>query len=108
MCLNAVHSLLIDEGALPLLEYLVMGLSPQLKEVPSGIQHLRNLKVLKIVDLPKELEESLDPEQGSHYWIVEHVPDICLYHKVRRGFYGYDTQILRSKHSMPSRVQTTN
>ncbi|XP_075644273.1 disease resistance protein RPM1-like [Castanea sativa] len=107
-CLYSVHSLLIDEGALPLLEDLVMGLSPLLKEVPSGIQHLRNLKVLGIVDLPKELEESLDPEQGSHYWIVEHVPVIYLHHKVRTGYYGYDTHILGSKHLMLSRVQTTN
>ena len=107
-CLNAVNSLLIDEGALPLLEDLLIGLSPLLKEVPSGIQHLRNLKVLRIRDLPKELEESLDPEQGSHYWIVEHVPVIYLHHKVRTGYYGYDTHILRSKHLMLSRVQTTN
>uniref|UniRef100_A0A7N2LC51 Uncharacterized protein n=1 Tax=Quercus lobata TaxID=97700 RepID=A0A7N2LC51_QUELO len=94
--LNAVHSLFIDEEALPLLEDLLIGLSPLLKEVPFGIQHLRNLKVLRIVDLPKELEESLDPEQGSNYWIVEHVPAIYLHHKVRTGIYGYDTQILRS------------
>ena len=106
-CLNAVHSLLIDEEALPLLEDLFIGLSPLLKEVPSGIQHLRNLKVLRIVGLPKELEESLDPEQGSHYWIVEHVPAIFLQHKVRTGICGYDTHILRSKHLTLSRVQTT-
>ena len=106
--LNAVHSLLIDEGALPLLEDLVIGLSLLLKEVPFGIQHLRNLKVLGIVDLPKELEESLDPEQGSHYWIVEHVPAIYLHHNLHTGICGYDTRILRSKHLMLSRVQTIN
>ena len=42
--LNALHSLLIDEGALPLLENFVIGPNPQLKEVPSGIQHLGSLK----------------------------------------------------------------
>ena len=89
---------MIDEGASPLLERLVIGPCPQLKEVPSGIQHLRNLKDLRFRDMPKEFEESLDPEQGSRFWIVEHVPVIFLRHKTGPGYYGYDwIRILRSK-----------
>ena len=52
--LNALHSLLIDEGALHLLENFVIGPNPQLKEVPSGIQQLRSLKELKFLGMPKE------------------------------------------------------
>uniref|UniRef100_A0A2N9G186 NB-ARC domain-containing protein n=1 Tax=Fagus sylvatica TaxID=28930 RepID=A0A2N9G186_FAGSY len=55
--LNGLYSLMIDEGASPLLESLVIGPSPQLKEVPSGIQHLRNLKYLAFSNMPKEFEE---------------------------------------------------
>uniref|UniRef100_A0A2N9HXF7 Rx N-terminal domain-containing protein n=1 Tax=Fagus sylvatica TaxID=28930 RepID=A0A2N9HXF7_FAGSY len=44
--LNGLYSLMIDEGALPLLEMLSIGPTPQLKEVPSGIHHLKNLKQL--------------------------------------------------------------
>ena len=55
--LNGLYSLMIDEGASPLLERLVIGPCSQLKEVPSGIQHLRNLKDLRFLDMPKEFEE---------------------------------------------------
>ena len=96
--LNELFSLMIDEGALSLLEFLFIGPSPQLKEVPSGIQHLRKLKKLGFSDMPKEFEETLDPKQGSHYWIVEHVPMVYLCHKVRTGNYGFDIHFLRSKH----------
>ncbi|KAM3743876.1 hypothetical protein ACB098_06G008700 [Castanea mollissima] len=49
--LYALHSLLIHEGALPLLENFVIGPSPQLKEVLFGIQHLRSLKKLKFLGI---------------------------------------------------------
>ncbi|XP_030929470.1 disease resistance protein RPM1-like [Quercus lobata] len=95
---NALHSLMIDEGALPLLEKFVIGRSPQLKEVSCGILNLRNLKELRFIDMHKEFEESLDPELGSHYWIIEHVPIVYLLHEVRTGFYDLEARILRSKH----------
>ena len=66
--------------------------------MPFGIQHLKNLKELGFWGMPKEFEESLDPEQGPHYWIVDHVPVIILFRKVRIGYYGYDNHNLHSKH----------
>ena len=51
--LNILHSLMIDEGALSLLENLSIGPCLKLKEVPSGIQRLRNLKMLEFFDSPK-------------------------------------------------------
>ena len=104
--LNGLYSLLIDEGALPLLEMLLIGPTPQLKEVPSGIHHLRNLKQLNLADMPNEFEDSLD--HGPDNWIVEHVPVVCIGHKVRIGYYGYDRHILGSKHLERSRKQTIN
>ncbi|KAL4618482.1 hypothetical protein ACB092_06G013800 [Castanea dentata] len=106
--LSELNSLNIEKEAFPLLEKLNIGDCPQLKEVPSGFQHLKNLKELDITEMPTEFEKSLDPEQGSHYWIIEHVPFIFLHHKVGKGVYGYETHNLRSKYLERSRGQTIN
>ncbi|GMY30823.1 disease resistance protein RPM1-like [Fagus crenata] len=96
--LNGLYSLMIDKGASPLLEKFVIGPCPQLKEVPSGIQHLRNLKDLRFQSMPKEFDESLDPEQGSCFWIVEDVPVIYRGKKIGTGYYGIEwIRIHRSK-----------
>ncbi|XP_028060204.1 disease resistance protein RPM1-like isoform X2 [Camellia sinensis] len=82
--LNGLNSVIIEEGALPLLEELMIGPSPQLNEVPSGIHHLTNLKTLEeFVDMLDELINRMEPEpkpkpkpkpnRGKDYWIVEHI-----------------------------------
>uniref|UniRef100_A0A7N2M7U4 Uncharacterized protein n=2 Tax=Quercus lobata TaxID=97700 RepID=A0A7N2M7U4_QUELO len=106
--LSELNSVNIEKEVFPLLETLFIGDCSQLKEVPSGFQHLRNLKKLIVTDMPTEFEKSLDPEQGSHYWIIQHVPFISLHHKVREGIYGYETRNLRSKDLERSRGQTIN
>nr|POE95025.1 hypothetical protein CFP56_27087 [Quercus suber] len=58
--------------------------------------------------MPIEFEKSLDLEQGSHYWIIQHVPSILLHHKVHKGVNGYETHKLRSKYLERSRGQTIN
>ncbi|THF94782.1 hypothetical protein TEA_007170 [Camellia sinensis var. sinensis] len=75
------EQLYFEEGALPLLEDLMIGPSPQLKEVPSGIYHLRNLKTLEFVGMPEELIDRMEPKpnQGKNYWIVEHIPRVELW-----------------------------
>ncbi|KAL0000422.1 hypothetical protein SO802_014203 [Lithocarpus litseifolius] len=92
--LDNLNSLVIDEGALPILVTLWVGPCPKLKEVPFGIKHLRDLKALLFRGIPKELEESLDPGHGPHYWIIEHVPIVNISCKVDIGNYDYDSRIL--------------
>ncbi|XP_065638421.1 disease resistance protein RPM1-like [Quercus suber] len=106
--LTELISLNISKEALPILEKLSIERCPQLMEVPSGVQHLRNLSELIFTDMPSEFEQSLDPKQGSHYWIIEHVPFIFLRHKVRKGIFGYETHNLSSKYLERSKGTTIN
>ncbi|CAL5347884.1 unnamed protein product [Camellia sinensis] len=82
--LNGLNSVIIEEGALPLLEELMIGPSPQLKEVPSSIHNLTNLKTLEFVDMPEELIDRMEPKpnQGKDYWIIEHIPRVDLWSRI--------------------------
>ncbi|XP_028111686.1 disease resistance protein RPM1-like [Camellia sinensis] len=77
---KGLNSVIIEEGALPLLEELTIGPSPQLKEIPSGIHHLQKLKTLRFVDVPEEFIDRMEPKpnQGKDYWTVEHIPLVEL------------------------------
>ncbi|GFY91965.1 hypothetical protein Acr_08g0003610 [Actinidia rufa] len=68
--LSALNSVIIDNGALPLLQELDIGGTPQLKEVPSGIQHLRKFTNLKFYDMTDEFALRMLPEEGQDYKVV--------------------------------------
>lgn len=72
--LSELNTITIDQGAIPLLEKLEIFFCPSLKEVPSGIQHLKNLKQLSLTWMSVEFNERLSPNNGQDYWIVKHVP----------------------------------
>ncbi|KAL7176926.1 hypothetical protein ACSBR2_030291 [Camellia fascicularis] len=81
--------MIIEEGALPLLEELTIEPSPQLKEVPSGIHHLRNLKTLEFIGMPEEFIDRMEPKpnQGKDYWIVEHIPHVSFWSRIDKQKY---------------------
>ncbi|CAL5416982.1 unnamed protein product [Camellia sinensis] len=83
---KGLNSVIIEEGALPLLEDLTIGPSPHLKEVPSGIYHLRNLKTLNVVGMLEEFIDRMEPKpnQGKDYWIVEHIPHVELWSRIEK------------------------
>ncbi|KAL6986395.1 hypothetical protein U1Q18_019760 [Sarracenia purpurea var. burkii] len=91
--LNALSSVIIDNGALPLLEELGIFDTPQLKEVPSGIQHLRNITTLGFQDMSKDFICRIIPNEGQDYRIVEHIPFVCVYSKNALGGYYALAQI---------------
>ncbi|CAL9008558.1 unnamed protein product, partial [Prunus brigantina] len=88
--LEGLKSLIIDNGVMPLLKELHIGPSPQLKEVPSSIHHLRNLTTLRFINMPKEFQRDVDPKNGQHFWIVEHIRDVIFSYKSGTKFGIYE------------------
>lgn len=88
--LHELKELEIDEGALPHLEEFRIGPSPLLNEVPVGIQHLGNLKVLVIYCMPSEFVLSMQPDGGSEHWKIEHVPLVLFWYRGQgRSYISY-------------------
>ncbi|WJX36561.1 hypothetical protein P8452_24425 [Trifolium repens] len=101
--LNRVNSIIIDKGALLSLENILMDKIPQVKEVPSGIKHLDNLKDIIFTDMPAEFSESIDPDKGQHYWIIKHVPFVFIRHWIGPNLLDFD---IRTIHSSSKESQT--
>ncbi|KAM1054456.1 hypothetical protein ACFX2I_001800 [Malus domestica] len=93
--MEGLNSLIIDEGVMPLLQEFDIGPSPQLKEVPSGIHHLRNLRTLVFYGMPKEFARQMDPNNGQHYWIVEHIQDVHFSYKFGPRYGIFESHALR-------------
>ncbi|XP_057457269.1 disease resistance protein RPM1-like [Lotus japonicus] len=76
--LNEVNSIVIDNGALPALERLLLRRLPQLKDMPSSFHLLKSLEILYLTDMPHEFNQSVDPEHGPKYWVIKHVQLVSI------------------------------
>jgi disease resistance protein RPM1 len=76
LSLSGLNSIIIEKGALPLLQELAIGACPQQRQVPSGIQHLKDLKELSFAGMPDDSTQRLPCNGGEDYWMVKNVP--CL------------------------------
>ncbi|KAM4102582.1 hypothetical protein ACJW30_06G012100 [Castanea mollissima] len=85
--LGGLNMLIIDEDALPLLEILEIGPSPQLRKVPTGIQHLRSLKNLQFYEMPTEFVLSMQPAEGPEFWKVKHIPSVHFWNRIQGEHY---------------------
>ncbi|CAL5414043.1 unnamed protein product [Camellia sinensis] len=63
--LEGLKSIIIKEGALPLLKELRIGSIPQLKKVPSGIHDLQKLKTPAFIDMPKKFLDRMQPQPNQ-------------------------------------------
>jgi len=94
--LNRVNSILIDDETLISFEHLTLDRIPQLKEVPSGIRSLVNLKAINFTEMPDEFVESIDPDKGKDYLIIKHVPLVSIHHSSGPKFYDYAIRTIHS------------
>ncbi|XP_065622564.1 disease resistance protein RPM1-like [Quercus suber] len=85
--LGGLNKLIIDEGALPLLEKLIIKECPQLKEVPSGIHHLKCPKNLVFTEMPTEFVLSLQPDEGPDFGKVKHIPCVEFWYRIRGAYH---------------------
>ncbi|KDP33396.1 hypothetical protein JCGZ_12852 [Jatropha curcas] len=75
--LEELRWLEMEKGAMPILGELTISRSQFLEEVPSGIQHLKDLKTIKFFDMPDELNKMIMAKrQDTDSWNLSHVPQI--------------------------------
>ncbi|KAL8129178.1 hypothetical protein V2J09_018333 [Rumex salicifolius] len=65
--MKSLRSISIETGALPLLDRLSIGVAPQLKHMPFGIQNLTNLTRLTLIDTTEEFVHSELEGDGKKY-----------------------------------------
>jgi disease resistance protein RPM1 len=68
----------IDKGALVSLKVLHIDSIPQLKILPTGIQHLKKLEFLRISSVSNEFMQSIAPNEGKEHWIFKQVPSVKI------------------------------
>uniref|UniRef100_F6HA34 Disease resistance protein RPM1 n=1 Tax=Vitis vinifera TaxID=29760 RepID=F6HA34_VITVI len=85
--MKGLKTLKIHDGALPLLEHLEIGPSPQLEEVSPGIRLLKTLTSIEFWGMSDKFLLSMLPEHGENYQIVEHVPNVFFHFSYGGGYH---------------------
>ncbi|CAL5436122.1 unnamed protein product [Camellia sinensis] len=77
--LKGLRWLTMEEGTMSRLEDLLIFNCELLEELPSGIEHLSNLKILELSDMSDELISKLNPGvQDGDYWKIQHIPKVWI------------------------------
>jgi disease resistance protein RPM1 len=96
----------IDKGSLPGLEQLEIGHCSQMKELPSGIQHLESLKILNCYEMQGEFVLRMQPNGGEDYWKVKKVTTIRLWYRIEGERYQIyklgDSHLLERLQGVPT------
>ena len=84
--LRGLIRLMIDEGALPLLDQLEIG--PCIDSfLVIGIHHLKSLKNLEFYEMPTEFVLSLQPNEGADFGKVKHIPSVTFWYRTHGSYY---------------------
>ncbi|XP_031283643.1 disease resistance protein RPM1-like [Pistacia vera] len=93
---KGLKCMMIEKGAMPSLTYLWIGPCLLLKEIPTGIEHLNNLKLLEFHMMLKEVYCMIKKENWEN--VTKHIPQIdVLYEEAdRQEYYFYTSKYLSS------------
>ncbi|XP_058223007.1 disease resistance protein RPH8A-like [Rhododendron vialii] len=82
LCLTRMEGLKwvrVEAGSMPLLEEAYLCECKSMKKLPSGIEHLTNLKLLDLADLSDSLITSLNRDlKGGDFWKIAHIPKVLI------------------------------
>ena len=82
--LRGLNRLMIDEGALPLLDQLEIG--PCIDSfLVTGIHHQKSLKYLELYEMPTEFVLSLQPDEGADFGKVKHIPSVTFWYRTHEA-----------------------
>ncbi|KAH9652482.1 NB-ARC domain-containing protein [Citrus sinensis] len=90
----AVKSVIIEKGAMPDIRELEIGPCPLLMEIPIGIEHLRNLKLLRFDCMVKQVYYMTKDENWGK--VTEHIPDVLVTFLAAGRVFQYRKDILSS------------
>ncbi|KAL2536861.1 disease resistance protein RPM1-like [Forsythia ovata] len=97
---------IIEEGAMPNLEKIIIQRCTFLESVPSGIEHLTNIQILEFFDMPQEFVHKLLPDTfNGDYRKVAHIPQV--YYTYWRDA-AWEAHPLGTNHQMPRAITRTN
>ncbi|KAE9459775.1 hypothetical protein C3L33_08320, partial [Rhododendron williamsianum] len=69
----------VESSSMPLLEELYLQDCKLMMELPSGVEHLANLRHLDLSDMSETLISRLNRDlQGGDYWKIAHVPKVWV------------------------------
>ncbi|ESR65939.1 hypothetical protein CICLE_v10007381mg [Citrus x clementina] len=90
----AVKSVIIEKGAMPDIRELWIGPCPLLMEIPIGIEHLKNLKLLLFAHMVKQVYYMTKDENWGK--VTEHIPDVLVTFVEAGQVFHYRKDILSS------------
>ncbi|KAJ9159161.1 hypothetical protein P3X46_024686 [Hevea brasiliensis] len=78
--LDRLREIIIEPGAVPFLQKLVVQNCGLLQRVPSGIEHLTHLRVLEFINMAVNLIVTLHPDRNDgDYLKIAEVPEVYFY-----------------------------
>ncbi|XP_058204017.1 disease resistance protein RPM1-like [Rhododendron vialii] len=78
----------VESSSMPLLEKLILRDCKLMMELPSGVEHLANLKDLELNDMSETLISRLNRDlQGGDYWKIAHVPKVFIGRASNSGYF---------------------